>query len=511
MRRSVLPRGAVISEVIKTDVVVVGSGMAGLYTALNLDFRLSCLIVTKESFDVSNSWMAQGGIAAAIAPDDRPQIHLQDTLVAGAGLCDEEAVRVLVDEGPDNVDMLRALRVPFDLNEDGDLQIGREGGHTRNRIVHAGGDATGRETVKVLAVIAAARPNIEFRPHSFLVDILTENGRAVGVLIFDGAFRAVLARGVVLCSGGIGQVYAPLTTNPSVATGEGLAAALRAGARTKHMEFVQFHPTALYIPGQKPFLISEAVRGEGATLQNAEGMRFMEGQHPMAELAPRDIVARAIDREMKKTGAPCVYLDIRQKPAEFLKRRFPTIYNHCARLGIEIARDLIPVRPVQHYLVGGLQTDLFAQTNVPGLYACGEVSYTGVHGANRLASNSMLECLVFGARAARHISGSCPPLPEVVPPLASAPSEDYEEPQEARARVGEILNRDGGIVRNTVGLMRGVADIGRLIAGMEDKNLPGKAHWEAYGMAVVGGEILRAAGARTESVGAHYREEPACT
>ncbi|MDR3207690.1 MAG: FAD-dependent oxidoreductase, partial [Oscillospiraceae bacterium] len=266
MRKTAWPRDMIISETIRTDVVVVGSGMAGLYTALNLDPGLQCVIVTKEGLDISNSWLAQGGIAAAIAKDDRPQLHWEDTLTAGAGLCDPEAVRVLVEEAPEAIASLVGLNVPFDLQDSGELQITREGGHTRDRIVHAGGDATGRETVKVLATLAVGRANIRFLSHAFLVDILVGgDGRACGALLYDGVFKAVLGRAVVLCTGGIGQVYGNRTTNPSVSTGEGLAAALRAGAEARNMEFIQFHPTALYTPEEtdRAFLISEAVRGEG--------------------------------------------------------------------------------------------------------------------------------------------------------------------------------------------------------------------------------------------------------
>ncbi|MDR2671286.1 MAG: L-aspartate oxidase [Oscillospiraceae bacterium] len=512
MRRTAWPRDMVISETVYTDVVIAGSGMAGLYTAMSLDERLQCLIITKEGLDLSNSWLAQGGIAAAIAKDDHPEIHLEDTLVAGAGLCDADAVRALVDEGPEAIASLVSMQVPFDLREDGELQITREGGHTRDRIVHAGGDATGRETVKVLATLAVGRSNIHFLPHSFLVDILTNDGQACGVLVHDGgAFKAILARAVVLCTGGIGQVYGRHTTNPSVSTGEGLAAALRAGAAVRDMEFIQFHPTALYTPHEadRAFLISEAVRGEGGVLKNAAGRRFMADQHPMAELAPRDIVARAIVREMQKDGMPYVFLDVTHHSYEFLATRFPTITGHCLRLGIDISRDMIPVCPVQHYLVGGLKTDLNAETTLPGLYACGEVASTGVHGANRLASNSMLECLVFGRRAARHIGGGVRPRPDRPFSLPVADGLYYHgpEPEEIRRRVVAIANRDAGVIRHTAGLVAGLGQIQSILGAMAHKNLPTKAHWEALGLATVAGEILQAALHRRESVGAHFRED----
>jgi len=510
MRKTAGPRDMVIADTLRTDVIIIGSGISGLYTALCMDERLRCAIVTKEGLDLSNSWLAQGGIAAAIARDDHPNIHWEDTLAAGAGLCDPSAVRVLVEEAPEAIASLQALNVPFDLRDSGELQMTREGGHTRDRIVHAGGDATGRETVKVLATLAVGRANIQFFPHSFLVDLLTEGNRVCGALLYDGAYRALLGRAVVLCTGGVGQVYGALTTNPSVSTGEGLAAAIRAGARTRDMEFIQFHPTALYTTPEpdRAFLISEAMRGEGGLLYNAAGERFMANRHPMAELAPRDIVAREIVREMKSTGTPCVWLDMTHKPYEFLATRFPTITGHCLRQGLDISRDRIPVCPVQHYLVGGLRTGLYAETNLPGLYACGEVACTGVHGANRLASNSMLECLVFGRRAARHISEAAPQPPGG--PLSLPPAEGlYDEgpkPAEVRRKVAQIANRDAGVIRTTDGLVIGLSQVQSILNAMERQNLPGKDHWEALGLATVAGEILAAALARQESVGAHYRE-----
>jgi L-aspartate oxidase len=296
-----------------------------------------------------------------------------------------------------------------------------------------------------------------------------------------------------------------------VSTGEGLAAALRAGAAAKNMEFIQFHPTALYAPDEtdRAFLISEAVRGEGGVLRNAAGERFMEGRHPMAELAPRDIVAREIVREMAATGAPCVYLDITARPYEFLATRFPTITGHCLRRGLDISRDMIPVRPAQHYLVGGLYADLHAETTLPGLYACGEVACTGVHGANRLASNSMLECLVFGRRAARHISRSASPRP--AEPLSLPRSDglfaEGPRPDEVRRQVSAVANRDAGVIRRAEGLATGLGEIQSVLNAMEHQNLPGAAYWEALGLASVAREILAAALARRESVGAHCRED----
>ena len=392
----------------KHDVVIVGAGIAGLYTALNIDEKYSVCVLAKETVDISNSYLAQGGIAVVIAEDDDTKLHFQDTIIAGAGLCDENAVKVLVDEGPRDIRNLINMNVPFDINQYGDLSITREGGHRKNRVVHAGGDATGRETVKTLAFLVSQRENIKFYENSQFADIITDDKGAVSGAVVrhsDGTYTMIATNNVVIATGGIGQVY-KTSTNPAVATGDGIAAAVRAGANLRNIEFIQFHPTGMWSEKYdgRSFLISEAVRGEGGLLKNKDGVRFMLGKHELNELAPRDIVARGITHEMRRSGEDHVYLDITEKTDDHLKKRFPTIYNECLKKGIKISEDWIPVCPVQHYLMGGIQTTLDAETSVPGLYACGEAAYTGVHGANRLASNSMLECLVFGRRAAEKIN-----------------------------------------------------------------------------------------------------------
>ncbi|MDP4109909.1 MAG: L-aspartate oxidase [Bacillota bacterium] len=510
MRRYLVERGVKAEETLSFDTVIIGSGIAGLYAALNLDKRLSCAILTKEGVDISNSWLAQGGIAAAVSPGDKPQFHFEDTITAGAGLCNEKAVRVLVDEGPQDIASLVKLNVPFDLDEDGDLQTGREGGHRRNRIVHAHGDATGRETVKTLAAIASARENITFIQNVFLIDILTDDNRASGVLVYQDGYRIIAARNIIMCTGGIGQLYIH-STNPSIATGDGLAAAMRAGVPLANMEFIQFHPTGLYCkePESRSFLISEAVRGEGGILINDNGERFMLGQHPMNELAPRDIVARGIMREMVRSGKDHVFLDITKESKEFLSLRFPTIYGECLKRGIDISETPIPVCPVQHYLMGGIVTDLNGMTKITGLYACGEAAYTGVHGANRLASNSMLECLVFGRRAAQHISG------QAVSGSISLPA--FPEPEKTeeceidvlrlKKLIRETMSRDGWVIRRKADMEAGLKEINRLKESLETCTLKSKSLMETLNMATVGVQILTAALGRRESVGAHYRED----
>ncbi len=499
-------------EQIETDVLVVGSGIAGLYAALHVDASLRCLLVTKTGIEKTNSWLAQGGIAAVIAKEDKYDSHVADTLEAGAGLCDEHAVRVLVEEGPQNIRELVKLDVPFDTNPEGELQITREGGHSCRRIVHCGGDATGRETTKRLGELVTERENVTVAFHTYLVDILTEDGRAVGALIYDGALKAVFCSAVILATGGIGHVYR-YTTNPSGAIGDGIAAAKRAGAELSLMEMVQFHPTTLYTGktfGGRLFLISEAVRGEGGILRNGAGEAFMQGVHRRADLAPRDIVTRAILKELRRTGEVCVQLDVSSMESEFFKNRFPTITGKLLEEGIYPTKDTIPVRPAQHYFMGGIKTDINGQTTLDGLYACGECACTGIHGANRLASNSMLECLVFARRAARHVNarGRCNAGDKaIVSRQKKGTFRSHAEVQCQHDHLRRVMSENVAAVRNEKGLLKAQAEIERLLSWIDQSQMSEPTIFGLYSMIEVAHEIVSAALARKENVGAHYRED----
>ena len=513
-----------IAKTFEYDVVIVGAGLAGLYAALNIDESLSCLILAKENMDCSSSWLAQGGIAAAINPDDTPELHFEDTIVAGAGQGDPEAVTILVNEGPSDIENLVKLNVPFDLDEYGEFHFTREGGHNKRRVVHAGGDATGRETIRTLSFIVAERKNITFSGFTCLFDVLTENSgtndgstaRITGVVVRynDNEFHLIKTGTVIIATGGIGQLYTS-TTNPPVATGDGIAAAIRAGARVTDVEFIQFHPTGLWDKSSNgsEFLISEAVRGEGGLLVNTAGERFMVDVHELAELAPRDIVARGIVRELKRSGENHAYIDITSKSEEFLRKRFPTIFNECLNHGINIAYDKIPVSPIQHYLMGGIETDINGCTAVKGLYACGEAANTGVHGANRLASNSMLECLVFGRRAALHVNNlagktdvSLSTLEATIIALPSRPHEtlDYTV---LRKTIQQLMSEYCYVIRSAAGLIHALERISEIVDLLETIFDESNLYIETLNIATVAKAILEAALKRPESIGSHYMED----
>ncbi|MCB1973689.1 MAG: L-aspartate oxidase, partial [Burkholderiaceae bacterium] len=392
------------------DVLIVGSGLAGLSAALHLAPTHRVAVITKRELQDGSSGWAQGGIAAVLANDDTFEAHIQDTLVAGAGLCDLATTRFVVENAPEAIGWLRQLGVPF-TQEGEQLHLTREGGHSARRIAHVT-DATGAAVQKTLIDVVRSTPGITLFEHHTLVDVITSRKlglagqRCLGLYALDKATDEVVtfrAPQTILATGGAGKVYL-YTTNPDTATGDGIAAAWRAGCRVGNMEFIQFHPTGLYHPHAKSFLISEAVRGEGGKLLLPDGTRFMPEHDPRAELAPRDVVARAIDYEMKRHGLECVHLDISHQSPEFLQEHFPNILAHCANLGIDITKEPIPVVPTAHFTCGGVLTDLSGRTDLPGLYAVGEVACTGLHGANRLASNSLLECMVFARAAAQHIA-----------------------------------------------------------------------------------------------------------
>ena len=483
------------------DFLVIGAGVAGLRAAIALAGAGSVLVVAKDSLRESSSEYAQGGIAVALNDDDEVALHEQDTLLAGDGLCDGAAVRTLVEEGPAAIQELIDWGAQFD-REGESLSFTREGAHSRNRILHAQGDSTGREISRSLYAKAASIPNIEFRTYSATTDLLVGD-EVTGALLFDGRSRqatAIEAKATLLATGGLGRVYLN-TTNPDVATGDGVAMAYRAGTEISDIEFVQFHPTALHVEGAPRFLLSEALRGEGARLVNSEGERFMPRYHPLEELAPRDVVARAIVAEMQRTGAPHVFLDLTHRDAAFIRGRFPRIYETCLRYGIDISREPAPVHPAAHYAMGGVRTYLDGRTTIPRLYAAGEVACTGVHGANRLASNSLLEGVVFGARAGTAMR-EWADRPRASGGAAPAPLFPATGEMAVRSKAWENC----GILRCGDGLREAVRWFESTASGGRVQDMPcGGA--ELRNLHQLGLLIARCALAREESRGAHYRAD----
>jgi len=507
------------------DFLVLGSGIAGLSFALKAGQHGRVAIVTKKSSAESNTNYAQGGIAAVTSREDSVEIHVRDTLAAGAGLCHEDVVRAIVQEGPARIAELIEIGMQFTEREIAggkELDLGREGGHSKRRILHAK-DVTGREIERALLEAIAGQPNIEIFENHVAIDLITTQklgqlfdprpNRCLGAYVLDkkrSQVETFAAGTVLLATGGCGKVYL-YTTNPDIATGDGVAMAYRAGAGIANMEFVQFHPTCLYHPRAKSFLISEAVRGEGGVLKNSEGVAFMDGWHPLKSLAPRDIVARAIDSEMKKSGADCVFLDITHQPAQFLMDRFPNIYTTCLKYGIDMTKEPIPVVPAAHYQCGGVLTNVDGETEIGGLYAVGEVACTGLHGANRLASNSLLEALVCAHRAARRVSENRPPpLHVALPEWHSGNAHDSDEMVVVSHNWDEIrrLMWDYvGIVRTNKRLRRARSRIARLQEEIQEYYWDFKVHsdlLELRNIAIVAELIIASAMERPESRGLHF-------
>ena len=518
-----------------TDVLIIGSGAAGLRAALAASERADVTLITKTTLTESNTHYAQGGIAVAMNLDDTIALHIKDTCAAGAGLCDAQAVEMMVSEGIPRVGELLDWGANFDW--EGALpRFTQEAAHSRRRIVHKG-DATGRETTDVLIQRVLNTERIQVLQRAFAIDLLTDANVPTGheepracygvTAVVDEELVYIRAKATILATGGLGRLY-PCTSNPKVATGDGFAAAWRAGCEMVDMEFVQFHPTTLYLDGAPNFLISEAVRGEGGQLINIRGERFMRKYHEKEELAPRDVVSRSIQSEMELTGFPCVYLDITHKPAEFIFERFPTISDTTKRYGLDISVDLIPVRPGAHFMMGGIRTNTDTETNLKGLYACGEVACTGVHGANRLASNSLLECLVFGARAGTNAaifaeSGSPdhpPNIPTVDNTLMSVET-DLTFIEAIKDATREVLWENVSIERDGEGLKQTLAELQDLTVSLEGTHVVGQSHSvspvllqttdveiiEAVNMLNVALMITESALVRTESRGAHYRAD----
>jgi len=489
----------------RVDFLVIGGGVAGLRAAIELaGTGAQVLVITKDMSTEGSTEYAQGGIAVALSDEDEVGIHYEDTIKAGAGLCNEEAVRILVEEGPTRITELMDWGAEFD-KEGTRLSFTLEAAHSRKRVLHAQGDATGKELQRVLVNKSRSFPNIMRYPYTMVVDLIVEDGRCTGALMLHrGRFKVIRARATLLATGGAGQVYS-VTTNPQVSTGDGIAAASRVGAELRDMEFVQFHPTSLYMPSAPHFLLTEAMRGEGAWLTNAAGERFMERYDKRAELASRDVVSRAIASEMAASGTSHVYLDLTHMEADFVRTRFPRIYTTCMEYEMDITQSPVPVCPAMHYIMGGVMTDTRGATSVPGLYAAGETACTGIHGANRLASNSLLEGLVYGARAGEAAAaekGTDAGPSEIEPPRPfTIPAHD-----EIRGMLRKLMWDKVGIIRSEQSLMEAMD------AMLEWEYILGKSFMtrrelELKNMLSVGMAITGAALARKESVGSHFRSD----
>jgi L-aspartate oxidase len=479
--------------------VVVGAGVAGLRAAIELADVGRVLVIAKDSLQESSSEYAQGGIAVALSDDDELELHEQDTIAAGDGLCDIEAVKTLVEEGPGAIEELIRWGTAFD-RRGAELLFTREGAHSRNRVLHAYGDSTGREIVRTLRHHTQALPNVKFLSFAAVTDLLMEDNEVLGIYALDEKTRSTVmvgAHATLLATGGLGRIFEN-TTNPDVATGDGVACAFRAGAVISDIEFVQFHPTALYVPNAPRFLLSEALRGEGAYLRNASSERFMSRYHPMQELAPRDVVSRSIVMEMRATGDDSAFLDLTHLPRGFVRDRFPRIYETCLQYGIDLEQVPAPVRPAAHYAMGGIKTDLFGRTSLNRLFAAGEAACTGVHGANRLASNSLLEAVVFGARAGRAMQECSRGSDRHAP---CCPGQVFPAVSERDVRT--LAWNSCGILRSGPELQAAYKKLA--CKTMEPSETPTRAHFELRNIHQVAFLIAQAAFAREESRGGHYR------
>jgi L-aspartate oxidase len=494
------------------DVLIIGGGIAGLRAAMQVDPRLSLLVITKDTMEQSNSAYAQGGIASVIDPDDNFESHVEDTLVAGANLCDRDVVEMVVSEAPRHIRQLIEWGTRFDTDQ-GELQLGREGGHSHRRIVHAMGDATGHEIMRAIIQRVRSQPDAQLWSNTFTIDLLTHEGRCRGALVWHAQHGRtfIWAKETILCTGGAGQIFRE-TTNPEVATGDGHALAYRAGAELRDMEFMQFHPTVLYIAGGSRSLITEAMRGEGARLIDATGRRFMPDYDERAELAPRDVVSQAIVEQMDRTRAPSVFLDMSHLDPDRVRKRFPGITRTCAEFGIDIATDTIPVRPGAHYMIGGVTVDHEGRTTVPGLWAAGEVTSSGLHGANRLASNSLLEGLVYGAHAGAGATASALSAADSFHaiPLESQPAEPHIEPldlADIRNSLKSLMWRAAGVRRSGPQLADAARTIRRWCSYVLARQLNDPHGWELQNMLTVASLMVEGALAREESRGVHLRTD----